>query len=592
MDVRRRFKAADEKREKASTKFFDDTGLMALLCRHDRVLWLVNMRTPSEKQYYIFLLLETFFQHLPLEILVGFLYDIACQSDRSCGKFNFLGRYRDRISWAVSVFHAYGHHWPCQLMYHPLKTIGFGFTNGEGCERFWHSISKLIPYLQVSGYHHRLYTIDTQIEHDDKSSLQRMASWLWRRILHCEAQLREATSELTKCGVPEAELRKLWEEQKEVQTRPLKRRSKNQGMAAVEAILASGKTITLLEKRLDSLEKCLMDPNSSLQRRLYAQENIESTRTAVAREKRKELLLRQQLDVKDRAILNLKDYRPYFTARMSARTLKERIQVKLREHKFEYSIIERSVRRTTSEKKRNDHTSDAIKKREPTIQKLINLYNDECKTIEQLISRRKAPKDSIAPEPLPKKGIFQLDVDDAIWRELGLNDDETTARPRWLLDPKVRDGIRAMLKKDRCGEDSHRLLREREHLQIWFAFEWKVVCELIAITETGPVRYQFETRREELLQLYVQWKPFLDRITVNTGLPPWGPSPADVLAGQVAHFNPSWVREGRSGDSDYSSDEELGEDEDDEYEHGALIDVLQRRENSSIDLDGNDDVFA
>ena len=272
-------------------------------------------------------------------------------------------------------------------------------------------------------------------------------------------------------------------------------------MAAVEAILASGKTITLLEKRLDTLEKCLMDPNSSPQQRLYAQENIESTRTAVAREKRKELLLRQQLDVKDRAILNLKDYRPYFTARMSARTLKERIQVKLREHKFEYSIIERSVRRTTSgrirlyniicasnyqvEKKRNDHTSDAIKKREPTIQKLINLYNDECKTIEQLISRRKAPKDSIAPEPLPKKGIFQLDVDDAIWRELGLNDDETTARPRWLLDPKVRDGIRAMLKKDRCAEDSHRLLREREHLQIWFAFEWKVVCELIAITEPG-----------------------------------------------------------------------------------------------------------
>src|ERR1700761_8152906 len=145
------FQAADEKREKASTKFFDDTGLMALLCRHDRVLWLVNMRTPSEKQYYIFLLLETFFQHLPLEILVGFLFDIACPPDLSCGKFNFLGRYRDRISWAVSVFHAYGHHWPCQLMYHPLKTIGFGFTNGEGCERFWHSISKLIPYLRVSG---------------------------------------------------------------------------------------------------------------------------------------------------------------------------------------------------------------------------------------------------------------------------------------------------------------------------------------------------------------------------------------------------------------------------------------------------------
>ncbi|KII86537.1 hypothetical protein PLICRDRAFT_78128, partial [Plicaturopsis crispa FD-325 SS-3] len=32
------FGAADEKRESASTQFFSDTGLMGLLCRHDRVL--------------------------------------------------------------------------------------------------------------------------------------------------------------------------------------------------------------------------------------------------------------------------------------------------------------------------------------------------------------------------------------------------------------------------------------------------------------------------------------------------------------------------------------------------------------------------
>ena len=37
------FTAADAAREKASTQFFDDTALMALLCRHNRVLWIVNM---------------------------------------------------------------------------------------------------------------------------------------------------------------------------------------------------------------------------------------------------------------------------------------------------------------------------------------------------------------------------------------------------------------------------------------------------------------------------------------------------------------------------------------------------------------------
>jgi hypothetical protein len=145
------FKAADEKREAASTQFFDDTGLMAILCRHDRVLWLVNMRTPGEKQYYALALLEMLFQHLPLNIRVGVLYDIACQLHRSCAKFGFLGRYLHRILFAVSVFHAFAHRWACQLIYHPLKCRGFGFMNGEGCERFWHSISKLIPYLRVAG---------------------------------------------------------------------------------------------------------------------------------------------------------------------------------------------------------------------------------------------------------------------------------------------------------------------------------------------------------------------------------------------------------------------------------------------------------
>ncbi|TFK58163.1 hypothetical protein BDN72DRAFT_733400, partial [Pluteus cervinus] len=70
------FTAADERREKASTQFFDDTALMALLCRHDRVLWIANMRSAGEKQHYTLVLLETLFQHLPLIFKIGLLYDI------------------------------------------------------------------------------------------------------------------------------------------------------------------------------------------------------------------------------------------------------------------------------------------------------------------------------------------------------------------------------------------------------------------------------------------------------------------------------------------------------------------------------------
>ena len=151
------FTAADEKRQKASTQFFSDTGLMAMLCRHDRVLWLANMTSAGEKQYYALALIKKLFENIPPTLTVGLLYDIACQLHRSFVKRDFLPQYSARLTFGISVFHAYGHQWPCQVVYHPRKREGFGLSDGEGCERFWSYIKKLIPTLRMSGVssHHR-----------------------------------------------------------------------------------------------------------------------------------------------------------------------------------------------------------------------------------------------------------------------------------------------------------------------------------------------------------------------------------------------------------------------------------------------------
>ncbi|KAJ7439184.1 hypothetical protein B0H11DRAFT_1934777 [Mycena galericulata] len=222
-DCESSFKAADEKCEKASTKFFDDTGIMGLLCRHDRVLWLVNMHTAGEKQYYVLVLLESLFQHLPADIRVGVLYDIACQLHRSCVKFGFLDRYMDRILFAVSIFHAFGHRWPRQPIYHAPQVL-------------------------------RLWPHKRQIEHADKMSLGRLASWILRQTAHCEGKLREAVAELRACGIPEAVLREEWAKQVATQTKPLARRSKTQGVAAIERILESCSKSDQLFTRVTNLE--------------------------------------------------------------------------------------------------------------------------------------------------------------------------------------------------------------------------------------------------------------------------------------------------------------------------------------------------
>ncbi|KAG6818511.1 hypothetical protein H0H93_004399, partial [Arthromyces matolae] len=233
------FTAADEKRTKASAQFFADTGLVAILCRHDIVLWLVNMTTPGERQYYALALLSELFRHLPPDTTVGCLYDIGCQVDRSCVKWSLLDQdILKRLTWAVSVFHAFGHQWPCQLIYHPRKRSGFGLSDGEGCERFWSSIKLLIPSLRVSGHFQRLFSLDRQVEYLNGKSLDDLGVWLKRKWLKCQAKKSEAKEILGRVDLTMEDLEGEWALQVAAQTQPLKRQSKQAGNKAIEEILS------------------------------------------------------------------------------------------------------------------------------------------------------------------------------------------------------------------------------------------------------------------------------------------------------------------------------------------------------------------
>ena len=80
------YEAANEKKDKSIGNKFDDTGLMALVCRHDIVLFLANIDTAGEQQKYSVALIEHLFSHLPGQATVAVYYDIGCVLDRSLHK--------------------------------------------------------------------------------------------------------------------------------------------------------------------------------------------------------------------------------------------------------------------------------------------------------------------------------------------------------------------------------------------------------------------------------------------------------------------------------------------------------------------------
>jgi hypothetical protein len=129
------------------------------------------------------------------------------------------------------------------------------------------------------------------------------------------------------------------------------------------------------------------------------------------------------------------------------------------------------------------NTQHSIKRREPGILKLVSTYNGLCSRIRSLIRERKAPPSAIPPHCVPRDGIFQLDVDDDIWQDIGL-DDTTVNPPAWLSDEGVRNGIRLQLEVDRCLEEEARLMRERSVMQEWMLAEWEGIQD--ALTNAGP----------------------------------------------------------------------------------------------------------
>ncbi|KAJ7501610.1 hypothetical protein B0H11DRAFT_1713561 [Mycena galericulata] len=550
------FKAADEKREKASTEFFEDTAVMALLCRHDRVLWLINMHSAGEKQFNVIALMEVFFQHLPKKILVGFLYNVACTLERTCRKWGFLSRYLDRIAFAVSVFHAFGHEWACQLLYHPRKRVGFGFTNGEGCERLWHSISHLIPILRISGYHNRLYTLDCQIHHAEEASLLRLAEWIHRRYQHSANKRREAKAALEKSGKSVAFLRAQWSQQVTTQTKLLPRRSKTRGQQAVNTVMLLRAAVKTRQEGVDRLEAAFLD--AVAEERADAaidQLRFETAKEALAKVKEKLVQKETALGVTDRQELKKLTTSQYIRLRMNARALKRRLRDRLRSRKFELDKVERSFRRLVNDQKLYSHTESAVKRREPTIAKANTEYNKLCVEIGKLIKSGKAPPNAVAPRPIPSKELWQLDVDDGIWEDVGLDDDDVlTEPPPWLADDDVRTGIKAMLELDRADEEDYQLRKESASLQVWFAEEWEVVNLTLEETESAADRYQLQLIRDKLVRLCATWQKWLPDFQAND-LPEWGPTP-EQLAMCVVDAHVAARREDRHYDEEVDDEDE------------------------------------
>lgn len=77
------YHAAQERADDEDDGKYDAKGLQAVSCRHDVPLFLCDIQTPGERQYFAIALIIKVDSMLPSNATMGVLYDIACQTDRS-----------------------------------------------------------------------------------------------------------------------------------------------------------------------------------------------------------------------------------------------------------------------------------------------------------------------------------------------------------------------------------------------------------------------------------------------------------------------------------------------------------------------------
>ncbi|KAF9508868.1 hypothetical protein BS47DRAFT_1365635 [Hydnum rufescens UP504] len=165
---------------------------------------------------------------------IGVLYNIGCQMDQSLKKWNFMPNWTPHLEWGISIFHAYGHRWMCQLWYHPRKSTIWGLSDGEG----------------VTGYHQHLFILNLQVEHIDEEKWGDFGKWLWVHVDRAQSWLDEAKEKLAESTFSIEYLLHQFKEQHAYHSKPIMQQSKTQGACAIEHILSLQSTLEAQQENL------------------------------------------------------------------------------------------------------------------------------------------------------------------------------------------------------------------------------------------------------------------------------------------------------------------------------------------------------
>ncbi|KAK6532604.1 hypothetical protein TWF281_006786 [Arthrobotrys megalospora] len=153
-------------------RFYDETGLLGIVCRHGIPFRYLNMRTGERSANALFLIRHittlarsTVYadnQQVPFTDL-RLMYDIGCRFQAYVLKED--ARLHSIMRTCVNAFHIKAHELKCQIKYGPRRQKGLGESDGEGNERDWDSKRHLVVSGRSANSLERMQMLSAQSYH-------------------------------------------------------------------------------------------------------------------------------------------------------------------------------------------------------------------------------------------------------------------------------------------------------------------------------------------------------------------------------------------------------------------------------------------
>ncbi len=190
------FKADNQ--ESASSRAYEETGLMLASCRHDIPLRAINIVQSGERYAYPLALLRNILEDGECPENVVVVYDVSCRFSATA-RANLPATQFKRLEFKVPAFHVAAHGYGCQVVYHPCQSERMGLSDGESCERVWSMIRHVVSSSRYCASSFRLLQLERLLLGIGERKRLTMQHWfanMQRRAIatqkHCAEVLQPA----------------------------------------------------------------------------------------------------------------------------------------------------------------------------------------------------------------------------------------------------------------------------------------------------------------------------------------------------------------------------------------------------------------